>query len=161
MHRNDPGFARVLPGVDCEAVNEVMSPTVFREGPFRFFFFSREEDRPHVHVESADGEAKVWLDPQIELARRYVPVLSRRVVTGPGSRVALVDAVADHLTPPISVLAGGQVVACVATAAGRVARGTRSRRERACRLMRCWMRPSGGRRRTLRWTSCTRMTRYW
>ena len=48
-----------------------MSPTVFREGPFRFFFFSREEARLHIHVQSADGEAKFWLDPRIELARNY------------------------------------------------------------------------------------------
>lgn len=48
-----------------------MSPTVFREGPFRFFFFSREETRVHVHVQSADGEAKFWLEPVIELARNY------------------------------------------------------------------------------------------
>jgi hypothetical protein len=34
-----------------------MSPTVFREGPFRFFFFSREEERLHIHVQSDDGEA--------------------------------------------------------------------------------------------------------
>lgn len=46
-----------------------MSPTVFREGPFRFFFFSRQELRTHVHVQSADGEAKFWLEPKIELAR--------------------------------------------------------------------------------------------
>ena len=25
----------------------------------------------HVHVSSADGEAKFWLDPQIELAKNY------------------------------------------------------------------------------------------
>lgn len=48
-----------------------MSPTVFREGPFRFFFFSREEERLHVHVQSADGEAKFWIEPQIELARNH------------------------------------------------------------------------------------------
>ncbi len=48
-----------------------MSPTVFREGPFRFFFFSREETRVHVHIQSADGEAKFWLEPAIELARNY------------------------------------------------------------------------------------------
>jgi hypothetical protein len=45
-----------------------VSPTVFREGGFRFFFFSREETRVHVHVRSGDGEAKFWLKPQIELA---------------------------------------------------------------------------------------------
>lgn len=45
-----------------------MSPTVFREGAFRFFLFSREEMRIHVHVAHTDGEAKFWLEPKIELA---------------------------------------------------------------------------------------------
>ncbi len=45
-----------------------MSPTVFRDGPYRFFFFSREEERLHVHVASADGEAKFWLEPTVSLA---------------------------------------------------------------------------------------------
>ena len=45
-----------------------MAPTVFRQGAFRFFFFSREEQRMHVHVTHTDGEAKFWLEPQIELA---------------------------------------------------------------------------------------------
>lgn len=48
-----------------------MTPTVFRAGPFRFFFFSREESRAHVHVESPDGEAKFWLEPEIDLARNH------------------------------------------------------------------------------------------
>jgi len=48
-----------------------MSPTIFRAGPFRFFFFSREETRPHVHVQSADGEVKFWLEPAVELAKNY------------------------------------------------------------------------------------------
>ncbi len=48
-----------------------MSPTIFREGPYRFFFFSREESRLHVHVTSADGEAKFWLEPEVELAKNY------------------------------------------------------------------------------------------
>jgi hypothetical protein len=48
-----------------------VSPTVFRDGAFRFFFFSREEARLHIHVQSPDGEAKVWLEPEIELARNY------------------------------------------------------------------------------------------
>ena len=45
-----------------------VSPTVFREGPYRFFFFSREEARIHVHVICASGEAKFWLDPAVEPA---------------------------------------------------------------------------------------------
>jgi hypothetical protein len=48
-----------------------MSPTVFREDGYRFFFFSREETRMHVHVYCGDGEAKFWLEPQIELAKNY------------------------------------------------------------------------------------------
>lgn len=48
-----------------------MSPTVFRERGFRFFFFSREEERPHVHVVSGGGEAKIWLVPEIEIAKNY------------------------------------------------------------------------------------------
>ena len=48
-----------------------MSPTVFRAGGFRFYFFSREEARIHVHAQSADGEAKFWLEPAIELAVSY------------------------------------------------------------------------------------------
>lgn len=36
---------------------------------YRFFFFSREETRPHVHVKCADGEAKFWLMPDVELAK--------------------------------------------------------------------------------------------
>lgn len=45
-----------------------MAPTVFRDGSFRFFFFSREEPRVHIHVSHTDGEAKYWLEPKIELA---------------------------------------------------------------------------------------------
>jgi hypothetical protein len=49
----------------------IMSPTVFKEEGYRFFFFSREEPRMHVHIYCGDGEAKFWLEPQIELARNY------------------------------------------------------------------------------------------
>jgi hypothetical protein len=45
-----------------------VSPTVFRHGRYRAFFFSREEARIHVHVSSPDGEAKFWLEPIIALA---------------------------------------------------------------------------------------------
>lgn len=48
-----------------------MSPTVFREGQYRFYFNSREEDRMHVHVGSPEGQVKVWLEPAIELAQNH------------------------------------------------------------------------------------------
>lgn len=46
-----------------------MSPTVYRYKGFRFFFFSREEERVHVHVTGPDGEAKFWLEPIVALAQ--------------------------------------------------------------------------------------------
>jgi hypothetical protein len=48
-----------------------MSPTVLRIEGYRFYFFSREETRMHVHVQHADGEAKFWLEPLIELAQNH------------------------------------------------------------------------------------------
>ena len=48
-----------------------MSPTVFRFKSYRFFFFSREEKRMHVHVSCPDGEAKFWLEPIVTLAQNY------------------------------------------------------------------------------------------
>jgi hypothetical protein len=48
-----------------------MSPTILREKGYRFFFFSREETRMHVHVVCSDGEAKFWLLPEIELAKNH------------------------------------------------------------------------------------------
>jgi hypothetical protein len=53
-----------------------MSPTVLREAGYRFFFFSREESRMHVHVYCGDGEAKFWLEPEIKLAHNFA--LSRK-----------------------------------------------------------------------------------
>ena len=48
-----------------------MSPTVFRYKRYRFFFFSREEKRKHVHVYCPDGEVKFWLEPKISVANNY------------------------------------------------------------------------------------------
>jgi hypothetical protein len=48
-----------------------MSPTIFKEKGYRFYFFSREELRIHVHVMCEDGEAKFWLEPDIALARNF------------------------------------------------------------------------------------------
>jgi len=45
-----------------------MSPTVLREGAYRLFFFSRVEAWPDLHVAHPDGEAKFWLDPEMEEA---------------------------------------------------------------------------------------------
>jgi hypothetical protein len=69
-----------------------MSPTILREGGFRFYFFSREERRMHVHVQCAEGEAKYWLEPAIELAQNYG--LNERQLR---SVKALIEAHADDI----------------------------------------------------------------
>ena len=46
-------------------------PTVLKVKGYRFFFFSREELRQHIHIYCQNGEAKFWLKPQIELAKNY------------------------------------------------------------------------------------------
>ena len=39
-------------------------PTILRDGPYRFFFYSGDKEEPiHVHIERDDKIAKVWLDP--------------------------------------------------------------------------------------------------
>ena len=44
-------------------------PTVRREGPYRFYFFSHDADEPpHVHVDRDECSAKFWLEP-VALAR--------------------------------------------------------------------------------------------
>ena len=48
-----------------------MSPTIFRQEGYHFFFFSREEPRMHVHIYCGNGEAKYWLEPAIDLAANY------------------------------------------------------------------------------------------
>ena len=48
-----------------------MSPTIFRARGYRFYFFSREESRMHVHVHHETGEAKIWLEPEIAIAQNY------------------------------------------------------------------------------------------
>jgi hypothetical protein len=48
-----------------------MSPVVFRKRGYRAYFFAQEELRLHVHLRHETGEAKFWLEPQIELARNH------------------------------------------------------------------------------------------
>ena len=47
-------------------------PVVLRRDGFRFFIYSNEGnplEPPHVHVRRSDAEAKVWLKPDVALAR--------------------------------------------------------------------------------------------
>lgn len=57
-------------------------PTVLRVGPYRFFFYSRDlEERVHIHVESADGTAKLWLDaPSFASVHGLSPIQQREIL---------------------------------------------------------------------------------
>ena len=53
-----------------------MSPRVFKEGEYVFWFHSYDvlhEDRASIHVgkgsQNDSGDAKIWLEPQIEIGR--------------------------------------------------------------------------------------------
>lgn len=75
-------------------------PTVLRVGPYRFGFYSNENDEPpHVHVWRDRFEAKYWLDPLVELADSYGYARHelgeiRRLVEE--NRVMLLEAWDDH-----------------------------------------------------------------
>jgi hypothetical protein len=39
-------------------------PTVLKDGPYRFFFYSGDNDEPkHIHVERDENIVKFWIDP--------------------------------------------------------------------------------------------------
>lgn len=56
-------------------------PTVFRDGPYRFFFYSGEgNEPPHIHVRRDDLIAKFWLDPiRLQNSGGFSPIELRRI----------------------------------------------------------------------------------
>lgn len=56
-------------------------PTVFRNGPYRFFFYSNDRDEPiHIHVEREDMIAKFWLDPvRLQISGGFSRLELRRI----------------------------------------------------------------------------------
>ena len=58
-------------------------PTLVRDGPYRFYFYSHEPNEPpHIHVDRDADSAKFWLTP-VALAANYGfrPVELRRIET--------------------------------------------------------------------------------
>ena len=45
-----------------------MSPTFLKEKGYRFFTWSKEESRKHIHVIKEENQCKFWLEPVIEIA---------------------------------------------------------------------------------------------
>lgn len=66
-----------------------------------------------------------WELGRLQVARRYVPRLLGLTATGePALRVARLDAVADHLVPPMSVFAAANGIAGASAVAASILRGT-------------------------------------
>lgn len=48
-----------------------MSPRALLIDGFDFFFYSKEEDRMHIHVEKGECDAKFWIEPSVELVYNH------------------------------------------------------------------------------------------
>ena len=56
-------------------------PTIFRSGPYRFFFYATDRNEPrHVHAEREDKLIKFWLDPvRMQYSIGFSPNEIRRI----------------------------------------------------------------------------------
>jgi hypothetical protein len=83
---------------------------------------SIEAEMPDT-LDASTGQNERWELGRIQMAKRYVPALARRLLR-PGSRtrVADVDGVFDHLVPPLSVLVLANGAAIAASLGMRVLR---------------------------------------
>jgi hypothetical protein len=62
---------------------ETAMPTVFRSGPYRFYFYSNERSEPpHVHVRRDNSFAKFWLRPIALAASKRLSSRKLRAVEG-------------------------------------------------------------------------------
>jgi hypothetical protein len=48
-----------------------MSPRALWVEGYDFFFYSKEEERKHIHVGKGDNQAKIWLEPTLEISYNY------------------------------------------------------------------------------------------
>jgi 1,2-diacylglycerol 3-beta-glucosyltransferase len=79
-------------------------------------------------LSQAVSQNQRWERGRLEMARRYVPRLLTGLAAARGLRLARIDAVLDHLVPPLSVLLAVQLGVTATHAVGAIAG------HRACRL---------------------------
>lgn len=60
-------------------INRSVMPTIFVDSGYRFFFFSREETRRHVHVSGPNGEVKIEVAKVVNLSDTEVNRIQRIV----------------------------------------------------------------------------------
>lgn len=54
---------QILSYINLKWDNQIVSPTIFYDGPYRFYFYASDRREPiHVHVGRDDKSAKIWLD---------------------------------------------------------------------------------------------------
>ena len=70
-----------IAGRDAWSLHFGSMPTVLIEEGYRFFFFSNERgEPPRVHVDKADGYAKVWLQsPRLAWSEGFSSAELRRI----------------------------------------------------------------------------------
>jgi hypothetical protein len=77
-------------------------PTIFRSGPYRFYFYSHEPNElPHIHVDRDEQSAKFWLTP-VSLAQNFgfrTVELRRIQLIIEERRQAFVEAWDEHFDP--------------------------------------------------------------
>jgi cellulose synthase/poly-beta-1,6-N-acetylglucosamine synthase-like glycosyltransferase len=72
---------------------------------------ARLEAEMPAALDAAASQNARWERGRVEIAKRYVPMLVRGLPRArSGTRVAYADAIADHLVPPLSVVAAMQIV---------------------------------------------------
>ncbi len=77
-------------------------------------------------IDASTTQNQRWELGRIQVAKRFVPLLVRRLGSGPmRQRIAAADALADQLVPPLSVLAVGQLAVDALAIAVAVAHPTR------------------------------------
>jgi Domain of unknown function (DUF4160) len=81
---------------------EVAMPVVFRAGGLRYHFYSNEgqpPEPPHIHVRGGGCDAKVWIEPEVQLADSYgfnPRELSTILRTVAANRALIMKAWHDH-----------------------------------------------------------------
>ena len=64
-------FVRKISVYLQEKERKSMSPRALLIDGFDFFFYSKEETRRHIHIEKGEKNAKIWLEPNVEVAYNH------------------------------------------------------------------------------------------